>query len=146
VRCSPPFFPPFESFANLLSSAELNSLGYGSTRNGTHRIDEELPTCALHFRFLLFRDAHPRDLQNRPYDRWLRRFLEHVSQTSKNQDKELLQFMMDLPELPIAEISRLEDMCLNSEQCALLSQRSDSSMTELRLLAGCNSVSRPCES
>ncbi|GAA5855379.1 hypothetical protein JCM8547_009056 [Rhodosporidiobolus lusitaniae] len=57
--------------------------------------------------------------ENRPYDRWLRRFLEHVSKASKNQDKELLQFMMDLPELPLAEISRLEDMCLNVDQMQL---------------------------
>ncbi|GAA5909818.1 hypothetical protein JCM6882_002685 [Rhodosporidiobolus microsporus] len=57
--------------------------------------------------------------ENRPYDRWLRRFLEHVSVASKNQDKELLQFMMDLPELPVAEISRLEDMCLNADQMQL---------------------------
>ncbi|GAA5942275.1 hypothetical protein JCM10213_004118 [Rhodosporidiobolus nylandii] len=64
--------------------------------------------------------SHRRNVtENRPYDRWLRRFLEHVSAASKNQDKELLQFMMDLPELPAAEISRLEDMCLNIDQMQL---------------------------
>lgn len=55
--------------------------------------------------------------QNRPYDRWLRRFLEHVSEASSNQDKELLQFLMDLPEIPLDEIHRLETMALNADQC-----------------------------
>ncbi|GAA5991312.1 hypothetical protein JCM11641_002820 [Rhodosporidiobolus odoratus] len=59
------------------------------------------------------------ETENRPYDRWLRRFLEHVSAASRNQDKELLQFMMDLPELPPAEIRRLEEMCLNADQMQL---------------------------
>ncbi|GAA6021094.1 hypothetical protein JCM10207_003361 [Rhodosporidiobolus poonsookiae] len=55
----------------------------------------------------------------RPYDRLLRKFLEHVSKSSKNQDKELLQFMMDLPEIPADEIIRLEAMCLNANQMQL---------------------------
>ncbi|GAA6041092.1 hypothetical protein JCM8097_004714 [Rhodosporidiobolus ruineniae] len=57
--------------------------------------------------------------ENRPYDHWLRLFLSHISRASTNADKELLQFMMDLPELPSAEIVRLEEMCLNADQMQL---------------------------
>ncbi|CEQ40286.1 SPOSA6832_01874, partial [Sporobolomyces salmonicolor] len=57
--------------------------------------------------------------QNRPYDRWLRRLLEHVCTHSSNADKALYQFMMDLPEIPADEMSRLESMCLNPDQMQL---------------------------
>lgn len=55
-------------------------------------------------------------LQDRPYDRWLRRFLEHISVASSDKDKQLLQFLMDLPEIPKEEIYRLESMATNADQ------------------------------
>ncbi|BGO96476.1 hypothetical protein NBRC10513v2_003408 [Rhodotorula toruloides] len=60
-----------------------------------------------------------KQMENRPYDRWLRLFLEHVSAASSNKDKELLQFLMDLPEIPVDEIHRLETMALNADQMQL---------------------------
>ncbi|BGO91177.1 hypothetical protein NBRC10512_005729 [Rhodotorula toruloides] len=60
-----------------------------------------------------------RQMENRPYDRWLRLFLEHISAASSNKDKELLQFLMDLPEIPVDEIHRLETMALNADQMQL---------------------------
>ncbi|BGP47764.1 hypothetical protein JCM10450v2_003629 [Rhodotorula kratochvilovae] len=58
-------------------------------------------------------------VENRPYDRWLRRFLEHVGVASSNKDRELLQFLMDLPEIPVDEIYRLEGMAVNADQMQL---------------------------
>lgn len=57
-----------------------------------------------------------RALQDRPYDRWLRRLLEHICNFSSNKDKAFSQFMIDLPEIPSEEIRRLCDMCLNPDQ------------------------------
>ncbi|GJN89003.1 hypothetical protein Rhopal_001974-T1 [Rhodotorula paludigena] len=57
--------------------------------------------------------------ENRPYDRWLQRFLEHINVASSSKDKELLQFMMDLPEIPPDEIYRLEGMALKADQMQL---------------------------
>lgn len=54
--------------------------------------------------------------QNRPYDEYLGRFLSHICQTSSNQDTALFQFMIDLPEIPVTELKRLEGMCLNIDQ------------------------------
>ncbi|GAA5879509.1 hypothetical protein JCM3774_002703 [Rhodotorula dairenensis] len=56
---------------------------------------------------------------NRPYDRLLRDFLEHFSQISSDKDKQLLQFLMDLPEIPREEIYRLEAMATNTAQMQL---------------------------
>ncbi|GAA6055098.1 hypothetical protein JCM3770_001798 [Rhodotorula araucariae] len=58
-------------------------------------------------------------VENRPYDRWLRRFLDHVGVASSNKDRELLQFLMDLPEIPVDEIYRLEGMAVNADQMQL---------------------------
>jgi len=55
-------------------------------------------------------------MQNRPYDHYLRRFLSHICETSSNQDTALFQFMIDLPEIPVSELERLEGMCLNIDQ------------------------------
>ncbi|ORY92427.1 Symplekin tight junction protein C terminal-domain-containing protein [Leucosporidium creatinivorum] len=57
--------------------------------------------------------------QDRPYDRWLRRLLEHICNFSSNKDKAFSQFMIDLPEIPSEEIGRLCDMCLNPDQVQL---------------------------
>ncbi|GAA5990965.1 hypothetical protein JCM10908_000101 [Rhodotorula pacifica] len=62
------------------------------------------------------RSGHQED---RPYDRLLRRFLEHISQVSSDKDKQLLQFLMDLPEIPRDEIYRLEAMATNIDQMQL---------------------------
>ncbi|GAA6019541.1 hypothetical protein JCM11491_001331 [Sporobolomyces phaffii] len=56
---------------------------------------------------------------DRPYDSYLRRFLAHICETSSNQDTALFQFMIDLPEIPVAELERLEGMCLNADQMQL---------------------------
>lgn len=53
---------------------------------------------------------------SRPYDRWLRRLLEHILEFSSNKDKSFSQFMVDLPEVPSDEISRLGEMCTNPDQ------------------------------
>ncbi|GAA5903829.1 hypothetical protein JCM8208_006591 [Rhodotorula glutinis] len=58
-------------------------------------------------------------VENRPYDHWLRKFLEHVGVASSNKDRELLQFLMDLPEIPVDEIYRLEGMAVNADQMQL---------------------------
>lgn len=57
------------------------------------------------------------DTKERPYDRWLARLLEHILSYSSNKDKSFAQFMVDLPEIPKGEISRLGEMCKNPEQC-----------------------------
>lgn len=57
-------------------------------------------------------------LADRPYDRWLRRLLEHIITFSSNKDKAFTQFMIDLPEIPREEIARLGEMCLNPDQYA----------------------------
>ena len=54
--------------------------------------------------------------QERPYDRWLRRLLEHILSYSSNKDKAFSQFMVDLPEIPVEEVVRLGEMCKNPEQ------------------------------
>lgn len=54
--------------------------------------------------------------QSRPYDRWLRRLLQHILDFSSNKDKSFPQLIVDLPELPAEEISRLGEMCINPEQ------------------------------
>jgi symplekin len=59
----------------------------------------------------------PHPPQSRPYDRWLRRLLEHICSFSSNKDKAFSQFMVDLPEVPSDEIVRLGEMCLNPDQC-----------------------------
>jgi symplekin len=46
----------------------------------------------------------------------LRDFLEHISHVSSDKDKQLLQFLMDLPEIPRDEIYRLEAMATNTAQ------------------------------
>ncbi|GAA5993793.1 hypothetical protein JCM5350_007671 [Sporobolomyces pararoseus] len=56
---------------------------------------------------------------NRPYDHYLGRFLSHICETSSNQDTALFQFMIDLPEIPVPELERLEGMCLNADQMQL---------------------------
>lgn len=56
---------------------------------------------------------------DRPYDRLLRDFLEHVSHVSSDKDKQLLQLLMDLPEIPRDEIYRLEAMATNTAQMHL---------------------------
>ncbi|GAA5964456.1 hypothetical protein JCM8115_006320 [Rhodotorula mucilaginosa] len=56
---------------------------------------------------------------DRPYDRLLRDFLEHISHVSSDKDKQLLQFLMDLPEIPRDEIYRLEAMATNTAQMHL---------------------------
>ncbi|GAA5853597.1 hypothetical protein JCM9279_005069 [Rhodotorula babjevae] len=58
-------------------------------------------------------------IENRPYDHWLRKFLEHVGVASSNKDRGLLQFLMDLPEIPVDEIYRLEGMAVNADQMQL---------------------------
>lgn len=55
----------------------------------------------------------------RPYDRWLRRLLEHILEFSSNKDKSFSQFMVDLPEVPSEEIVRLGEMCTNPDQSVL---------------------------
>lgn len=55
-------------------------------------------------------------LQSRPYDRWLRRILEHMLAYSSNKDRSFSQFIVDLPEIPLDEIVRLGEMCLKPEQ------------------------------
>ncbi|GAA5940115.1 RNA-processing protein PTA1 [Sporobolomyces koalae] len=56
---------------------------------------------------------------DRPYDHYLRRFLSHICATSSNQDTALFQFMIDLPEIPVGELERLEGMCINADQMQL---------------------------
>ncbi|GAA5904392.1 RNA-processing protein PTA1 [Sporobolomyces salmoneus] len=56
---------------------------------------------------------------NRPYDVYLGRFLSHICEISSNQDTALFQFMIDLPEIPVPELERLERMCLNADQMQL---------------------------
>ncbi|GAA5843863.1 hypothetical protein JCM5353_007394 [Sporobolomyces roseus] len=74
---------------------------------------------------------------NRPYDHYLRRFLSHICETSSNQDTALFQFMIDLPEIPVSELERLEGMCLNIDQMQL----GFSTLRELAILRP--SVRRP---
>ncbi|KAK4701540.1 symplekin, partial [Phenoliferia sp. Uapishka_3] len=57
--------------------------------------------------------------EGRPYDRWLRRLLEHILQHSSNKDKAFTQFIVDLPTIPNEEISRFGAMCTNPEQVQL---------------------------
>lgn len=68
--------------------------------------------------------------KERPYDRWLRRLLEHILSYSSNKDKAFSQFMVDLPEIPVGEVARLGELCKNPEQLQL----GFSSLRELALL------------
>lgn len=58
-------------------------------------------------------------LQDRPYDRWLRLLLSHITEHSSNKDKFFSQFVIDLPVIPSEEVERLGVMCMNPEQCVL---------------------------
>lgn len=55
----------------------------------------------------------------RPYDRWLRLLLEHILAHSSNKDRSFATFIVDLPEIPADEISRLGSMCTNPAQIGL---------------------------
>lgn len=51
-----------------------------------------------------------------PYGRWLRRLLDYIVEHSSAQDRSFSTFLIDLPEVPKAEVRRLESMCNNAEQ------------------------------
>lgn len=73
---------------------------------------------------------------DRPYDRWLRKLLEHISDHSTNRDNTFSQFIVDLPEVPTDEFGRLCDMCLKATQVQL-------GFTALRDLAMYRPPARP---
>ena len=99
----------------------LNEEWYACTRRGIVEVRSPLSPSRSLSRSRARTDPLALRRQNRPYDHWLRKFLEHVGVASSNKDRELLQFLMDLPEIPVDEIYRLEGMAVNADQCVPVS-------------------------
>ncbi|KAK4048377.1 hypothetical protein OIO90_005847 [Microbotryomycetes sp. JL221] len=57
--------------------------------------------------------------KDQAYDRWLKAIMDHLTLHTTNKDKALTQFVVDLPELSLAEVERIKDMCLKPNQVQL---------------------------
>ncbi|KAM0748127.1 hypothetical protein T439DRAFT_74720 [Meredithblackwellia eburnea MCA 4105] len=64
-------------------------------------------------------DNKAKEAAERPYDRWLRKLLEHILEHSSNKDRAFTQFIVDLPSIPSEEVAKFGIMCTNPEQVHL---------------------------